>query len=380
MQKGAKITVGLLCGGRSSEHEVSLTSAASVLREIDRDRFDVVPILITRKGEWMLVEDTGFLLAHANQVQEEKNYDRPGLKPVVLDFSHTKKLISLAPQGKKTPQLSLLPQQIDVILPILHGPYGEDGTIQGLCEMAEIPYVGGGIIGSAAGLDKVVMKDLFASRGLPIVPHLAFRLVDWQKRQPELIAEIMAKLHFPIFVKPANCGSSVGVTKAHDHAELLQAIETAGKFDRKIVVEQGLAVRELECAVLGNDFPQASGVGEVLPCNEFYDYEAKYKGTSKTEIPAKVPTEVAERVRDLAVRAFLAIDCSGFARVDFFFDKQSGNVYVNEINTIPGFTPISMFPQLWQAAGIRYRDLVTRLIELAIERFKQSAPKSYSVV
>jgi D-alanine-D-alanine ligase len=403
MQTGTKITVGLLCGGRSSEHEVSLTSAASVLREIDRDRFDVIPILITRKGEWMLVDDTEILLAYANKVQAqqntEENYRCVGLKPVVLDYSHSKKLLAFAQdqQFSRTQEVAMLPRQLDVILPILHGPYGEDGTIQGLCEMAEIPCVGAGIIGSAAGLDKVVMKELFAHHNFPIAPYIAFRTVDWQKREQEIIAEIEAKLPYPLFVKPANCGSSVGVNKAHDRGELVEYVPCAAKFDRKIVVEQGLDVRELECAVLGNDFPEASGIGEVFPGDEFYSYPAKYgeesttkspaHGTkaitlrkSTTKIPADVPEAVAQRVRTLAVQAFLAVDCAGFARVDFFMEKSTDKIYVNEINTIPGFTPISMFPQLWQAAGISYRNLITKLVELAMERFKQSASKSYSVV
>ena len=378
-----KATVGLLLGGRSSEHEVSLTSAASVLHEIDRSRFDVVPILITREGNWFLIENDNFLSAHLSQITPAPAYATTSLTPVILDYCHGHKLIALPTKSESTgvATSTSLPRKLDVIFPILHGPYGEDGTVQGLCDMAQIPCVGAGILGSACGLDKVAMKAIFAHQGLPILPYHHFTVAQWQKQRQEAIAETKRKLQLPVFVKPANCGSSVGISKVAAWDCLEAAIDHAFRFDRKVVIEQGISVRELECAVLGNDFPQASVVGEIISLREFYDYEAKYsEGKSKTVIPADITEAQAKEIRELAIQAFCSLDCAGFSRIDCFMDKASGKIYLNEINTIPGFTPKSMFPTLWQQSGIPYRDLITKLIELAMERFAQNGQKSYSVV
>lgn len=377
MKTSQKITVGLLFGGVSGEHEVSLTSASGVLKSIDRDRFEVVPILITRQGEWLWVEDPGFMLNAHDGLIQEKDYPQQGLISVVLDYTRPGKLIVVTKDknGRVRPS-RFLPVKLDVIFPILHGPYGEDGTVQGLCVMAKLPCVGAGILGSAAGLDKVTMKALFAHAGLPVVPYLTFLLAEWQQREKELTQQIEDTLGYPVFIKPANGGSSVGVTKAKQRQQLKEAIELAGRFDRKIVAEKGLQVREVECAILGNDFPQASVVGEVVYEKEFYDYEAKYAAAAtRVIIPAQLPQEVSETVRQLALRGFAAVDCAGFARVDFFIDKTTQKVYINEINTIPGFTTRSMFPSLWGACGISYPELITKLIELAIARFQEMAQK-----
>lgn len=357
-----KTVVALLFGGKSSEHEVSLTSAASVFREIDHNRFTVLPILISRQGRWLLAEDTNFLTASEKGLIRESDCPLAAMTPVVLDYAHSKQLIALPGSGAEKRW------RIDVALPILHGPGGEDGAIQGLLQMADIPCVGAGLLASAAGLDKVAAKILAQSRGVPTTPFLTFIYRQWQQDAREIIREAVAKLAFPMFVKPVSCGSSVGISKVNTESELERAVAMAGSHDRKIIIEKAIDARELECGVLGNDFPQASVVGEIMPANEFYDYQAKYFAGSKLEIPAAIPESISEIIRDTAVKVYLALDCAGMARVDFLLDRKTGQLYFNEINTLPGFTRHSMFPKVWEASGLPYRELITRLLELAMER------------
>ncbi|MBI4481718.1 MAG: D-alanine--D-alanine ligase [Acidobacteria bacterium] len=357
-----KLRVGLMFGGKSGEHEISLLSAAALIRHMDRSRYEVVPIAITKTGRLatgqelrrMLPEDCLSLL----RLPRSKN-------PVqVLGEPATQTLVTFRPGGSRA-------EALDVIFPVLHGPYGEDGTIQGLLELADLPYVGSGVAASSLGMDKELMKKVFRNAGLPVVDFRTILRKDWEGRREEVARELVAQFPFPCFVKPANLGSSVGVTKVHGKTELEAAMDKAALYDRKIIVEEGLEVREIECSVLGNDDPVASVPGEVVPAREFYDYEAKYvdKG-SRLLIPAPLDPDAADRVRELAVRAFRALDCAGFARVDFFVEKVNGDIYVNEINTIPGFTAISMFPKLWEASGLPFSRLIDRLIELALERYR----------
>ncbi|MFH1086623.1 MAG: D-alanine--D-alanine ligase family protein, partial [Chloroflexota bacterium] len=269
---------------------------------------------------------------------------------------------------------------VDVVFPVLHGTNGEDGTVQGLLELADLPYVGAGVLGSALGMDKIAQKMVLGARGVPVVPYLALARSRWRREREAVLGEVEAAFAYPVFLKPANLGSSVGISKAHDRAELARGLDLAARFDRRLLVERGVNAREIECSVLGNDEPIASLPGEVVPCNEFYDYRAKYiDGDSALIIPAELPDDVAALVRDLAVRAFCAIDCAGMARVDFFLCRDTGTVYVNELNTIPGFTAISMYPKLWEASGIPYRELIDRLIALALERHadKHASETSY---
>ena len=346
-----KLRVGVLFGGRSGEHEVSLLSAASILKAIDRDKFDVAPIGITKEGRWLAAADAHGLLAGdqsavARRLRAGDPETTPGAK-LLHDGMPTLLAPVPGPQGPEG-------KAIDVVFPVLHGTFGEDGTIQGLFELAGIAYVGSGVLGSAAGMDKDVMKRLFAQARLPIVKHVTLLRADWEKQPRKAIAHVEAALKYPVFVKPANLGSSVGISKAHDRKELGPALNLAAKYDRKLIVEQGVGgtkakARELEVAVLGNDDPKASVAGEIVPGKEFYDYEAKYLSEgSVAVIPAKLTRSETKQVRDMAVAAFKACDLSGLARVDFLKEPGSkGRLYLNEVNTMPGFTQISMF----QAVG-----------------------------
>ncbi|MFB3921747.1 MAG: D-alanine--D-alanine ligase family protein [Terriglobia bacterium] len=361
-----KIRVGILFGGRSGEHEVSLTSAASVLKALDPRRYEVVPIGITREGKWLVGSAADKLL--------------PGVledgKPVTPSVDPTgPKLIALNPRWSSTARQG---PQVDVIFPVLHGTFGEDGTVQGLLELADVPYVGAGVLGSAAGMDKDVMKRLFREAGLPVVPWLVILRGEWEKEPARWSRRIAQEIRFPLFVKPANLGSSVGISKVRRAKDLAAAIDLAATFDRKVLVEKGVDAREIECSVLGNDRPEASVAGEIVPVNEFYDYEAKYvKEGSELIIPARLTARRMKQVRQFSIRAFRAVDCAGMARVDFLLDRLSGKLFVNEINTIPGFTPISMYPKLWEASGLPYSRLVDRLIELAFERHREKANTRY---
>jgi D-alanine-D-alanine ligase len=353
-----KLRVGLLYGGRSGEHEVSVLSANSVLAAIDRDKYEVYPIGITKDGQWLPGQSPQPLVASQDlQVR------------LLTDGAATDRPTALALENRDGRILSGLRGTLDVIFPVMHGPFGEDGTIQGLLEVIDLPYVGGGVLASAVGMDKAMMKAVFQQKGFSVGPYLAYlrkELADFS----HVAAEVEGELGYPCFVKPANLGSSVGISKAHDRESLQKALLYAAEFDRRLVVEQMLTGKEIECAILGNDDPQASVAGEIIPCAEFYDYEAKYVlGDSKLIIPADLAPELLRQVQDLAVRAFKAIDCSGLARVDFFVDDRAAKIYLNEINTLPGFTRISMYPKLWEASGIGYVELIDRLLQLALERF-----------
>ena len=358
---GRKLQVGVIFGGRSGEHEVSVASAASVLRALDPDKYEIVPLGITAEGRWLAGADPRRMLEGA---PIESSGEQSAVTAVSMTGDPTQHGLvpSESASGASVPPL-------DVVIPVLHGTYGEDGTLQGLLEMANVPYAGSGVLGSALGMDKEKAKLVFKAAGLPIVDWLAVRRLEFERDPSALCARIEASFPYPVFVKPANLGSSVGVGKAHDHAELERALATAFEFDRKALIEPGVNCRELECGVLGNDEPIASVVGEVVPSNEFYDYRAKYvDNASRLYIPADIPAETAEALRAAAVQAFLALDLSGLARVDFFLDKDTGAIYVNEVNTMPGFTQISMYPKLWEASGIPYPALLDRLIALGIER------------
>lgn len=389
-----KLRVGVLFGGRSGEHEVSLLSAASVLKAIDPEKYEVVPIGITKQGQWVSPAHAEKLLRGEDLPEESGRHLRAGDPQTTASAAVLAKgeavIVPPVPESD-----SLVPFEskahaadhginVDVIFPVLHGTFGEDGTIQGLLELADIPYVGAGVLGSAAGMDKDVMKRLFAAAGLAIVKHVTFLRSQWESDSRKITKEIERKLKYPVFVKPANLGSSVGISKVHDRKELGSAVETAAGFDRKIIAEQGVGgkkqkARELEVSVLGNDEPQASIVGEIVPSAEFYDYSAKYLDEgSQLLIPAKITRKQMKQVQEMAVRAFQAVDCSGLARVDFLMDPKSGKIYLNEINTMPGFTSISMYPKLWAASGVAYPELIDRLLQLALERHAEKKKNRYS--
>ncbi len=351
---GARMRVGVLFGGRSGEHEVSLASARSVLAALDPSRYEVLPIGITPQGEWVLVKG-------ADQLSVEK-----GTRVGVVPGSSARPFVSMEPQGATA---RLLQESIDVAFPVLHGTYGEDGTVQGLLELLGVPYVGCGVMASALGMDKVATKAAFQQAGLPVVPYRVLTAKSWREDPTAVLNLLEQTFVYPIFVKPSNLGSSVGVSRATHRVSLDQAIAEAFRYDRKILVEQGLDCREIECGILGNDAPEASVVGEIVPKRLWYDYRAKYEpGMSEVRIPALLPLPLARDVQAQAIRAYQAIDCAGMARVDFFLERASAQLYVNEINTIPGFTATSVYPKLWEASGLSYPDLVDRLIQLALER------------
>jgi D-alanine-D-alanine ligase len=375
-----KLRVGILFGGRSGEHEVSLLSAASILKAIDRKKFDVVPIGITKTGRWLTGGGAQALLTGSASAD--------GLVPQAeADPSAAPKdaVTALIPDAAAIGEAQRGDGRFDVVFPVLHGTFGEDGTIQGLFELADVAYVGSGVLGSAAGMDKDAMKRLFAQARLPIVKHLTVLRTAWEASPRKTVATIEAALKYPVFVKPANLGSSVGISKVHDRKELAPALNFAARFDRKIVIEEGVGgakkkARELEVAVLGNDDPKASVVGEIIPGKEFYDYEAKYLSDGSIPIiPAKITAAESKQIRAMAVEAFRACDLAGLARVDFLMEPDGRRrIYLNEVNTLPGFTSISMYPKLWQATGLSYSDLITRLIELALERHKERSRTSFS--
>jgi len=390
-----KIRVGILFGGRSGEHEVSLLSAASVLQAIDRKQYEVVPIGITKEGRWVTAAHAERLLNAGSGAKHLRAGD-PQATPAAAVLRKGESVLvppvpsaALAPFQQDARALTASSPEhvlaVDVIFPVLHGTFGEDGTIQGLFELAGIAYVGSGVLGSATGMDKDVMKRLFQSAGLPIVPWVTFLRGEWKESPKRVRTRIQTALRYPVFVKPANLGSSVGISKVHNPLELAPAIELAAQFDRKIVVERAVGgkkkARELEVAVLGNDAPEASVVGEVVPGKEFYDYEAKYLSEgSDLLLPAPISRQQTKQVREMAIRAFRACDCAGLARVDFLLEPgKSGRIFVNEINTLPGFTSISMYPRLWAASGLPYPKLIDRLIRLALERRADQDRNRYSL-
>jgi D-alanine-D-alanine ligase len=397
----AKIRVGILFGGRSGEHEVSLLSAASVLNAIDKTKYEVVPIGITKEGRWLTAENAERLLKGSaappapapTNLRAGDPEATPGAallaagESVVVPPEPARRDAGLTPFQTDAANLRRASDRainVDVIFPVLHGTFGEDGTIQGLLELADIAYVGAGVLGSSAGMDKDVMKSLFRAASLPIVKHVTILRHQFEATPKKVYKSVESKLKYPVFVKPANLGSSVGISKAHDRKELGPAIAEAAKFDRKIVIEEGVGgkknkAREIECAVLGNDNPQASIAGEIIPIKEFYDYDAKYlvEG-SEPVIPAKITKSEMKTVQKLAIAAFQAVDCTGLARVDFLMDPKSRKIFVNEINTMPGFTAISMYPKMWAATGLAYPDLIDRLIQLGIERHEDKKRNQYS--
>ena len=390
-----KLRVGILFGGRSGEHEISLLSAASVFKAIDKEKFEVVPIGITKEGRWVTSAEAERLLSGKPQ-QEERHLRAgdPEATPSAAVLQNGAAFV-MPPEphgaGLQPFQTDAFARRVsdrainvDVIFPVLHGTFGEDGTVQGLLELADIAYVGAGVLGSAAGMDKDVMKSLFRAAGLPIVKHVTVLRSEWNEKPKAVQKLVENKLRYPVFVKPANLGSSVGISKVRDPKQLAPAIDEAAKFDRKIVIEEGVGgkkhkARELECAVLGNDNPRASVAGEIVPSAEFYDYSAKYLDEgSQLIIPAKLTKSEMKKVQACAIAAFRAVDCSGISRVDFLMDPKSRKIYLNEINTMPGFTSISMYPKLWAASGVPYPELIEQLIQLGLERHADKKRNQYS--
>ena len=353
-----RIKVGVIFGGRSAEHEVSLVSAASVIRALDPKKYEVLPVGISPAGKWLSSAEA------LNLLKQKIPLDRYP-EHIIVPNPQKQGLVSLN-RSLRSPAL----YHVDVVFPVLHGTYGEDGTIQGLLELADLPYVGAGVLGSAVGMDKAIQKQLLKAAKLPVAPGISFMAGAFHDRQKETLRSIEQKLRYPCFVKPANLGSSIGITKARNRKQLIAAIEVAARYDLKILVERAVRnPREIECSVLGNDRPEASVPGEIIPSGEFYDYDAKYiDGRSQAVIPANLPAATTKKIRGYAVKAFTALGCEGMARVDFLMEKQTRRIIVSEINTIPGFTPISMYPKLWEASGLSYPELLDRLIQLALER------------
>lgn len=348
-----KIRVGILFGGRSAEHEVSLQSARNIIDAIDRKKFTPVPIGITKKGQWIFFNDTEYL----------ENEDNP--VKIQLKKRNSSERIKVTPQTID----SIQRQGVDVVFPILHGPYGEDGTVQGLLKLSNVPFVGASVLGSAVGMDKDVMKRLLKAEGIPVASFTTVHDFEIKKIDP---GKIVKSLDLPLFVKPASLGSSVGVEKVEKQKDLLPAVKRALKYDRKVLVEEMIKGREIECAVLGNDEPIASIAGEIVPNDSFYSYRAKYidENGARLEVPADISAKVLKKAQGLSIKTFKVLCCEGMARVDFFL-KKNGELVVNEINTIPGFTEISMYPKLWEASGVSYSELLDRLITLALERFEK---------
>lgn len=358
-----KIRVALIFGGKSGEHEVSLASAKSVARALDKNKYDVTLIGITKEGQW---------LSGGNPLKElisktQSPLLNSGLNgEAVANENARRDLVTAEQMVEKASPL----HSVDVVFPLVHGPMGEDGTIQGLLELADMAYVGAGVAASAVGMDKQLMKDVFRAHGLPVVDEVVILRSNWEHDRSRILELVESKLGYPCFCKPANLGSSVGVTKANNRTQLAEGLTEAARYDRKIIVERGMNAREIECSVLGNDKPIVSLPGEIIPQREFYDYAAKYDDSTGTQliVPAKLAPEKTREVQTLALQAFQAIDCAGMARVDMFIDRESEKVFLNEINTIPGFTAVSMYPKMWEATGLSYAQLIDKLIELALKR------------
>jgi D-alanine-D-alanine ligase len=372
-----RLRVGVLYGGRSGEHEVSLASAAAVIANLDRARYEPIAIRIEKDGRWAIADRPPTAMS-AGEVIEQARLEaarpaRSGREVHLVAHPSAETILSIdrgASARHDEGHAVVTGLNLDVIFPVLHGPYGEDGTIQGLLELANVPYVGSGVLASAVGMDKALMKLVFTAKGLPVCNYRVVLRHDWARHRDAIAGELARALGLPTFVKPANLGSSVGISKVKEAAQLAPAIDLAAEFDRKIVIEAAVPeAREIECAVLGNDEPQASVPGEVIPSREFYDYEAKYiEEGSQVIIPADLPAKTAEDVRRLSIDAFRALDCAGMARVDFLITRSTRKIFVNEVNTIPGFTTISMYSKLWGGSGVTYATLLDRLIELAHER------------
>jgi D-alanine-D-alanine ligase len=365
MREKKRLRVGILFGGRSGEHEVSLASAASVIRALDPEKYEAVPIGIDKDGRWLVSAKAHKLLADVLKTGNR----------VLLPADPS--AATLVPLGAGAGQPSV---PIDVVFPVLHGTFGEDGTVQGLLEMANMPYVGAGVLASAVGMDKDVQKRLFEQAGLPVVSFIVFRRSEWENNREDIAADVLTQLRLPIFVKPATAGSSVGMTKVTTREQLPEAIDHAAEFGLKVIVERGVDAREIEVSVLGNDEIRASIPGEIVPHRDYYDYKAKYieQGTQLV-IPAELTEKQVRTFQEYAVKAFRCIDGTGMARCDFFLEKRTNKIYVNELNTIPGFTSISMYPKLWEASGLSYSHLLDELINLALELHKQKAKTKYSI-
>jgi len=364
--KKNKIKVGVIFGGRSGEHEVSIVSAQSVIQALDKKKYEVIPIGITKKGEWIAGSlAMGYIKEGIKKLPFKSLLPPDPTEKRLVKVKEKNSVLAIAANSEFT--------KLDVVIPIVHGTYGEDGCLQGFLELTNIPYVGCGVLGSAVGMDKIVQKQLFEQAGLPIVKYDYFFSSHWRKNKNKIIKRLESKLKYPMFAKPANTGSSVGVGKCHNRQELIAGINDAARYDRKVIVEQGIEnILEVEVAVLGNDNPKASVPGEIVPSNEFYDYDAKYvDGKSQAIIPANLPPKIIAEIRQLAIKAFNILDLSGMSRVDFLVAKKSHKIYLNEVNTIPGFTSFSMYPKLWAASGISYAKLLDLLIELAKQRHQQ---------
>jgi D-alanine-D-alanine ligase len=365
-----KLRVGIIYGGRSGEHEVSVASAAAVVQNLDKQRYEAIPIRIEKDGRWLLADRLPSSSSAAEVIEQGRSHAgrlaRGGREAHLLAHPCDEQLLTI----EKGEGAQITGMGLDIVFPVLHGPYGEDGTVQGLLELANIPYVGAGVLASAVGMDKAVAKAVFAARGLPIGPYLVVLSKQWLAQPKDVEARVAGEIGFPMFVKPANLGSSVGISKVKTAAQLGAGMKLAAEFDRKIVIEAAVAdAREIECAVLGNDAPEASVPGEIIPSREFYDYESKYLDEdSRTVIPADLTAAQTAAIQQMAIDVFLAVDAAGMARVDFLMEGKTGTVFVNEINTIPGFTTISMYAKLWAASGVPYSTLLDRLIALAQQR------------
>jgi D-alanine-D-alanine ligase len=396
IKNNSKIRVGIIFGGKSMEHEISLMSATSVINAIDKEKFEIVPIGINKDGQWVKYNGPIELIESGkwedfarieNARAESKKNEQSKLNKDAVELKASDNSLK---SGKEVKQelkseakavlgykgRSLL-DEIDVVFPVLHGPFGEDGTIQGLFEMINIPYAGCGVLASSLAMDKALSKEIFARAGLPICKHILVFKEEIEENIEAVMIRIQSELIFPLFIKPSNMGSSVGISKVDKNEDAIKTLQDlkkalidAIKHDRRILIEEGISARELEVGIIGNYKAEASVVGEIIPSKEFYDYEAKYfdGGKSKMSIPADIPEQVSNEIRELAIKAYKAIDGSGFARIDFFLDKNNGKIYINEINTIPGFTKFSMFPSLWQCTGVTYKEAIERIIGLAIER------------
>jgi len=352
-----KMNLAVVFGGMSQEHEVSLMTAASVLRAADPDKYALFPVGITKSGRWMYFDGDYADIENGNWEEKAELLSINGRED---------NLFSIKMPGK------IKGEKMDMVFPVIHGPMGEDGTLQGLLELSKVPYVGCGVLASAACMDKVLAKQLLEFKHLPVVPYTVIYREDLFEEEACIKKVESASLVYPLFIKPANLGSSVGITKVHKRSELMDGLLEAARHDRKILVEKGIDAREIECAVLGNYQPQPSVLGEIMPSHEFYDYAAKYSEEAKSGlvIPADLAEDESDKIRNMATRAYKALGCTGLSRVDFLLDKTCGDVYINEINTLPGFTKFSMYPMLWQNTGLQYRDLIDRLVELALKKNK----------
>jgi D-alanine-D-alanine ligase len=376
-----KIRVGLIYGGKSGEHDVSLQTALAVIQAFDHNKYEIHPIYISKQGGWSAGKALKAPVHQISSLTFAESIEQDGTEQSALSLTGSSTGLAAIFAGTVEPRTDDHTdlQGIDVVFPLLHGTFGEDGTIQGLLEMANIPYVGAGVLASSVGMDKVMMKKVFAQEGLPQCLYRHFTRTQWSKERDFHLLEIETVLGYPCFVKPANLGSSVGISKANNQKELLTAISFAFQYDRKVIVEEHVDAREIEVSVLGNDEPQASVPGEIVPCNEFYDYKAKYlDGQSEMVIPAGISQELTEQLQQYAKRAFLAIDGSGLSRVDFFVRRSDEAVFINEINTMPGFTPFSMYPLLWKESGKSYVELLDDLIKFAIQRHQEKQQIQYS--